>query len=126
MSSTERRRKRSSDPNQAISFQLETCRKAAGLDAMILVDDHGLCIAASGHAPACEEFAARVSVMNREERGFEGEVWTDNERWRVHVRRFHIDGMELSLCAVGGMDDGRAHQVERSLRGVRRILTLAA
>ena len=126
MSSTERRRKRSSDTNQAISFQLETCRKAAGLEAMILADDHGLCIAASGHAPACEEFAARVSVMNREAHGFEGEVWTDNERWRVHVRRFHIDGMELSLCAVGGMDDGRAHQVERSLRGVRRILTLAA
>jgi hypothetical protein len=126
MSANERRRRRSSDPNQAISFQLETCRRAGGLEAMILADDHGLCIAASGYAPACEEVAARVSVMNREVPGFEGEIWTDHERWRVHVRRFHIDGMELCLCAVGGMDDGRAHQVERSLRGVKRILAVAA
>lgn len=122
MSATERRRRRSSDPSQAIAHQLDTCRHEAGLDAMILADRDGLCIAASGPVVACEEFAARVSVMQREAHDFDGELWTDDDRWDVHVRRFDIDGFELCLCAVGGMAGGRAAEVERSQRGVTRIL----
>jgi hypothetical protein len=123
MSARERRRRRSNDPSQAIRYQLDACRDHAGLDAMILADADGLCIAASGPAPACEEFAARVSVLHRDAHDFEGELWTADDRWDVHVRRFDVDGYELCLCAVGGLACERAAEVERSQRGVARILT---
>lgn len=122
MSATERRRRRSDDPGQAIRYQLDACRQEAGLDAMILADRDGLCIAVSGPAAACEEFAARVSVMHREAHDFDGELWTQDDRWDVHVRRFDVGGIELCLCAVGGIAGERAAEVERSLRGVTRIL----
>jgi hypothetical protein len=125
MSATERRRRRSNDASQAIIHQLDACRQKAGLDAMILADRDGLCIAFSGPAVACEEFAARVSVLSMPHRGmsgFETELWTEDDRWDVHVRRFDIDGFELCLCAVGGVAGERAAEVERSLRGVTRIL----
>jgi hypothetical protein len=131
MSATERRQKRSSDPSQAIRHQLEVCRQKAGLDALILADRDGLCIAFSGPATACEEFAARVSLVStlstpsmphRGTSGFDTEIWTEDDRWDVHVRRFDVDGFELCLCAVGGVAGERAVEVERSLRGVTRIL----
>jgi hypothetical protein len=119
---TERRQRRSDDPNLALGHQLEACRRKAGLDALFLTDGDGLCIASSGPADTCEEFAARVSLMCREARAFDGELWTEDARWIVHVRRFDVDGSELCLCAVGGLPDARELEVERSLRGVRRIL----
>ena len=125
MSATERRRRRSNDPSQAIVHQLDASRQKAGLDAMILADHDGLCIAFSGPAVACEEFAARVSRISMPHRsitGFETELWTEDDRWDVHVRRFDVDGFELCLCAVGGVAGERAVEVERSLRGVTRIL----
>lgn len=122
MSATERRRRRSDDPGQAIRYQLDACRQKAGFDAMILADRDGLCIATSGPVMACEEFAARVSVMHRDEADFDDELWTQDDRWDVHVRRFDIGGVELCLCAVGGMPGERATEIERSLRGVTRIL----
>lgn len=125
MSATERRRRRSNDPSQAIRHQLDACRQKAGLDAMILADRDGLCIAFSGPAMACEEFAARVSILSMPHRsisGFDVELWTEDDRWDVYVRRFDVDGFELCLCAVGGLAGERAAEVERSLRGVQRIL----
>jgi hypothetical protein len=125
MSTTERRRRRSHDPSQAIVHQLDAARQKAGLDAMILADRDGLCIAFSGPPVACEEFAARVSrisMSHRSMEGFETELWTEDDRWDVHVRRFDVDGFELCLCAVGGVAGERAVEVERSLRGVTRIL----
>lgn len=125
MSATERRRRRSNDPTEAIRYQLDACRRTAGLDAMILADQDGLCIAASGPAPACEELAARSAMLaarHSAARGLDTELWTDDDRWAVHVRRFDLDGSALCLCAVGGDPGGRATEVERSLRGVTRIL----
>lgn len=122
MSATERRRRRSNEPNQALAHQLDASRQKAGLDAMILADRDGLCIAVSGPAMACEEFAARVSMLHRSMSRFETELWTEDDRFDVHVRRFDIDGFELCLCAVGGVAGERAVEVERSLRGVTRIL----
>ena len=125
MSANERRRRRSNEPSQAIRHQLESCRQKAGLDALILADRDGLCIAFSGPAMACEEFAARVSRVSNphlDAHGFDIELWTEDDRWDVHVRRFDVDGFELCLCAVGGAANDRAAEVERSLHGVTRIL----
>lgn len=122
MMATERRRRRSNDPTQALVYQLDACRRRAGLDAMILADQDGLCIATAGRAETCEEFAARVPLMQRGVQRFASEVWTDEDRWDVDVCRFDLNGMELSLCAVGGMADERAQELACSLQGVTRIL----
>lgn len=122
MIATERRRRRSNDPSQALAYQLDACRKRAGLDAMILADQDGLCVATAGRAETCEQFAARVPMIQRGARRFAGEMWTDEDRWDVDVWRFDVGGMELSLCAVGGMPDERTQELARSLKGVTRIL----
>ncbi|WP_428263375.1 hypothetical protein [Haliangium sp.] len=118
----DRRRRRSHDPSTALYYQLDACRRSAGLDALLLSDRDGLCIAAAGDGESCDEFAARISIMHPGRHRFEGELWTDVDRWDVHVCRFELDGFEMSLCAVGGLADDRASQVDRSLRGVARIL----
>ncbi len=123
MTMIDRRRRRSDDTVRAIHLQLESCRRQAGLEAMILADGDGLCIANAGDDDACSEFAARVSVMQRERAGFDGEVWTDEARWDVYVRRFDYEGFALCLCAVGGLPDERVREIEHSLRGVTRILS---
>ncbi|ACY15701.1 hypothetical protein [Haliangium ochraceum] len=120
--SLERRRRRSSDTSEALALQLEACRRDAGLDAMILADDHGLCIATSGDELICAELAARLSVLHRNRVDFGSELWTEDARWDVHVRRFDYGGMQMTLCAVGGLPDERAQQIVRSLGGVTRIL----
>ncbi|MSP15130.1 MAG: hypothetical protein EXR73_00725 [Myxococcales bacterium] len=122
-SRTERRGRRSTDVLVALRYQLETCREEAELLALVISDEHGICLASAGAADTCEEMAARLPMLARRGEhtsnmplGFEG------SELPVALRRFEHEGSPLYVCAVGDAADQAGVQLERSLRGVTRIL----
>lgn len=119
---TERRRRRSHDPQVALGYQLETCRQQGGLEAMVLADEDGFCIAASGDPDVCAEIAARLGLMGRKTEHFAGVLLGPERRWDIDMRRFDIHGADLFMCAVGGASRAAADCVGRSIGGAVRIL----
>jgi hypothetical protein len=118
----ERRRRRSSDTLEALKYQLEACLDEAELEALVLGDEDGLCLAWAGTDESCKEVAARMALLNRKIENFEGVVLSGERNWNVRMRRFEAEGSDLYLCAVGGGGETRAHQIHRSIGGVSRIL----
>lgn len=118
----DRRRRRSHDAFEAIGFQLQACTEDAGLDAMVVADEDGLCLAAAGPADRCGEIAAHLPILGRQPGGFRGVLLADDGGIPADVQRFLIDGSELYVCAIGGDEDLRARQIARSIRGCARIL----
>jgi hypothetical protein len=120
----ERRRTRSDDAGEAMRFQLDAARMAAGCDAMVLADEDGLCVAAAGGLPH-DEIAAYSAILGNKVENFEGILYSKDRRWSVRIRRFSAEGARLILCAVGGGSEARAEQLHRSVGGVSRILATA-
>src|SRR5438105_2035085 len=65
MSKKERRLRRTSEVSRALLYQLEACRASAGLEAVVVSDDAGLCLASAGEPATCEEVAARMPILGR-------------------------------------------------------------
>ena len=120
---TERRRRRSDDPQVALGYQLETCRQQGGLEAMVLADEDGFCIAASGDPDTCAEIAAQLGTLGRKTEEFTGVLLGPERGWDVDMRRFGIHGSNLFMCAVGGAARAASDCVGRSIGGAVRILT---
>jgi hypothetical protein len=118
----DRRRKRAGDVALALRYQLDACRDGADLEAMVVADEDGLCLAASGPVDTCHEVAAVLPFLGRTQKEFEGTVLSERGGLRVHVRAFAFGGQELYACAIGGREDRRAQELERSVTGVARIL----
>lgn len=117
----ERRQCRSSNTTQALALQLESCRTDADLDAMVLSDEDGVCLATSGDQSTCMEVAARLPFIGRKVPAFEGVLLGTDSGWRIRMRRIDVSGAELYLCAIGdGTRYGAA--MNRSETGVARIL----
>jgi hypothetical protein len=121
----DRRQRRSASPHIALTLQLDACCRD-GVDAMVLADGDGLCLASSGDDYACEEVAGRLVIMARRIREFAGTLIGPGQQWEVQMTKVAIDGDELVLCAVGGSADSRRRQLSRSIGGVRRILAASA
>jgi hypothetical protein len=117
----ERRRLRSRHLKEALSLQLDACRRE-GLEAMILADEDGMCVAAAGRGSVCEEIAAYVSLLGRKVGEFAGVLMHGADHWEVHMQRVEAGGGTMLLCAVGGESSIRARGVERSAGAVSRIL----
>jgi hypothetical protein len=122
MPHTERRRRRSDSHSKALYYQLDTCRERATLEAMILADEDGLCLAASGDPSVCEEFAVHTAMVCEDTASFAGTVLSPARRWDVSMQRFEVEGVPLYLCAIGGEAPARAREITRSMGGVSRIL----
>ncbi len=122
MAHIERRLQRSNDKYEALFYQLEACRERAKLDALVLADNDGLCVAASGDPTVCEEFAVHAAMVCDRTESFDGAVLSPTNRWEVLMQRVDVAGTDLYLCAVGGDPDGRAVEVDCSQGGVARIL----
>ena len=120
----DRRRQRSNDVQQALGLQLQACLEDAHLDAMILSDDTGLCMAASGEEQTCGEIAAAAPIIGRNAGDFAGVLLGDRRGLEMNIQRFRLDEAILYMCAVGGSDDLRARQIARSIRGCARILAV--
>lgn len=122
MTQNDRRKRRSSDIHEALAYQLEACREDARLDAMVLSDADGLCMAASGAQDTCGEVAAALPILGRKAGDFHGVLLSGLGPIKMMIQRFKVETEELYLCAVGGTDDLAARQIARSMRGVSRIL----
>lgn len=118
----ERRQRRATDMSNAITYQLDACARAAALEAMLVSDENGLCLAATGARDACEELAAELPIIGRKTREFEGVLLAAGGGRRVTVQRFHVGPDELYLCAVGGDERRIPAQMARSISGLSRIL----
>ena len=118
----ERRRRRSDNTTLALHYQLEECRRAARLDGLVLSDEDGFCLAASGDPQACHEVAAQLPFIGRKVREFEGVLLGSEGGWRICMHRFGVPGGELYLCAIGAGGEERDRHMARSRGAVRRIL----
>lgn len=120
----ERRRRRSPDPLQALRYQLDETRRRGHFDGMVVADEDGLCLAASGETVACDEIAARLPLIARSLDYFEGLVRSPKARWPVRMSRIAIDKSRLFVCAIGGKQNepSARRQLDRSARGATRIL----
>lgn len=95
---------------------------------MVVADQDGLPLAASGDAQACDEVAARMVLVGARIRQFDGVIFGPGgpaHRWDVQMQRVEVDGAELLVCAVGGTPDARRTQIARSVAGAVRILAAA-
>ncbi len=119
---TDRRRQRSKDPLEAMHLQLEACRSDGAVDAMVVFDEQGIHLAASGSADTCDEVAATLPLIGRTLDYFEGEVTSPEGSWDLAMRRFAVDGGSLFVCAVGGKTRARSRQLSRSMSCASRVL----
>jgi hypothetical protein len=112
----ERRHGRSSDTFVSLCRLLDATRRDAGLDAVAIADEAGCLVAGSGALRLCEELAALSTLPANDPRvtefGFRGE--------RPRVRQLLIDGVEVSISALGAATDS---DYLRLSDGCRRILT---
>ena len=118
----ERRRRRSENTSLALHYQLDSGRKAARLDGLVLSDEDGFCLASSGDPEACQEVAARLPFIGRKVPEFEGVLLGTESGWRIRMKRMAVAGTELYLCAIGNQTATDEHDMTRTSGGVRRIL----
>jgi hypothetical protein len=120
----ERRRRRTEDVMEALHLQLDACRLDAELEAMVVADDHGMCLASSGLPATCLEIAARLPIIGRKTDGWSGTLLGAQGGVPVAMKKIELDGAtHLYACAVGGEKDRHAGELSRAEAGVRRILS---
>lgn len=118
----ERRYRRSNNKTRALNYQLEACRQAAKLEGMVIADETGTPLAATGDIRSCEEVSARLAIVGRKVPEFHGVMFSDDASYSVSMQRFHIGDEELYMCAIGGHLAPRTSQMSRSINGAQRIL----
>jgi hypothetical protein len=123
VSLSDRRHRRTEDVLEALHLQLDACREDAELTAMVIADEHGMCLASSGSLHTCSEIAARLPILSRKAGNFEGVLLGRKGPMPAAMKRFVFEGNELYACAVGGNPDRHAAELSRAETGVRRILT---
>jgi hypothetical protein len=85
----ERRRRRSGRLADALRLQLEACREAEGLAAIVVSDELGFCVAHAGGDGDHEELAAQLPMLAR-----------SAQSGSLAVTTFSIAGDTLHACAV--------------------------
>jgi hypothetical protein len=129
----DRRRARSSDPQEALSLQLSYVRSEAGLDALVLASHDGLTIAHAGDLDLCLELAALAPILSNGIScgGDAGASATDIQQGLLFVREVYFEGTALYLASCGdNVNESAPAEVDRWLIeatvGVTRILSDAA
>ena len=129
--SSERRQRRSGCLADALRLQLEACREAEGLAAIVVSDELGFCVAHSGGDGNHQELAARLPMLadpalsrslDDDDGGFQP------PRAALAIRTFSVAGARLHACAVKEPDaatetsaDG-AEVLARVARAFTRLL----
>jgi hypothetical protein len=112
----ERRTRRSYEPQEALSYQLEHVRDQVGLDALVLATEDGISIAYSGEDELCLELAALAPFLR--------EADNDGEPRPTRVRAVDHDGLPLLLISYG-LDETRPELdtwLDHTSQGIARIL----
>jgi hypothetical protein len=121
---SERRSRRTDCLSDALRFQLDACREDGGLDAIVVADDLGFCIAHSGDA-AHVKLAARLPGLADPSRSFDdadGDEPLHLPRKVLTVTTFSIAGSTLHACMVGSPRAGGLALLERVSNGFSRML----
>lgn len=95
------------------------------MHAMVVADEDGLPLAASGDTGACDEVAASMAQVAARTDQFAGTLYRGGRHWEVEMTKVSVDGTNLVVCAVGGSAEQRWRQVARGAQGTRRILGAA-
>jgi hypothetical protein len=125
MRTQDRRHRRSELITQALTFQLLACCEDGRMHAMVVADEDGLPLAASGDVQACDEVAASMAQVAARTDAFSGTLLRGGRHWEVQMARLVVDGSPLVVCAVGGSTEQRGRQLARGTQGARRILGAA-
>lgn len=118
----ERRRRRADGRTQALRYQLLACCEDGGIEAMVVADGDGLPLASSGDMLACDEVAARMVVVGRRIKEFNGTLLGVGHKFDVQMLKVEVEGTELLVCAVGGTVESRKRQIARGAEAALRIL----
>lgn len=122
MPTNERRRRRSELITEALTYQLLACCEDGRMAAMVVADEDGLPLAASGDGATCDEVAASLALVAARTNQFAGTLYRGDRHWDVEMTKVSIDGTALVVCAVGGSPEQRWRQLARGAQGTRRIL----
>lgn len=125
MRSIERRKRRTDLITQALTYQLLACCEDGEMQAMVVADEDGLPLAASGDRHTCEEVAASVAYIGARTPSFGGTLLGAGQRWEVELTQVLVDGSPLVVCAIGGTAEQRRRQLARGAQGALRILGAA-
>ena len=127
--SSERRSRRTDCLADALRFQLDACREAEGLDAIVVSDELGFCVAHSGGDGAHAELAAQLPIwaapVAASAHPDENEPHPQVRRGPLVISTFFASGTTLHACAVGtpsGPGDGGVDVLERVASGFTRLL----
>ena len=127
--SSERRSRRSIDClADALRFQLDACREAEGLDAIVVSDELGFCVAHSGGDGAHDELAAQLPIWAGPAAPTEhaaGDEPHQETRRPLVISTFFAAGTTLHACAVGASStpgDGGVRVLDRVASGFTRLL----
>jgi hypothetical protein len=112
----ERRTRRSYQPQEALSYQLEHVRDQTGLDAIVLATEDGLSIAHSGEDELCLELAALGPFLQ--------EADNDGTPRTTRVRAMSHEGLPLLLISYGLEDTAPELEgwLDHATQGISRIL----
>ena len=128
---SERRNRRSGCLADALRLQLESCREAEGLAAIVVSDELGFCVAHAGGDGSHEELAARLPMLaDPAQRRFldDDDGGLAPPRAALAVTTFSIAGATLHACAVKDLDQptrtsaGDAEVFARVASGFTRLL----
>ena len=125
---TERRRRRSSNSELAIQFQLEQVTRDFELDTVVLVDEAGKLVSGVGRDTSFDEVLARETP--RLAAGSHCRLlFARLNQYRPSVRpnqvsacEFRTNGRRYFVAAIGSAKTMRDVGVYRSILGIRRIL----
>jgi hypothetical protein len=122
--SSERRSRRTDCLADALRFQLDACREAEGLVAIVVSDELGFCVAHSGGDGAHGELAAQLPIFAHPVRPFEdaddGEL-LQTPCGPMVVTTFSIGGATLHACAVGAPSTGGGPSAASGLAVLERV-----
>ena len=121
---SDKRRRRSEETQQAITYQLEhLVEEFDDIELMLLADDHGLMIARAGDEEACEMLAVQARPL-AEGKSPDSEllvVMPDLRREQLLCEAINLDDIPLYLCAVMEPTAENAKAFERARTGIQRI-----
>lgn len=116
----DRRRERSTDRATALRYQLEHVRMRGQIEALVVADDEGLLLAASGDPSVCEELGAIAPLVAQSPFGMRMPPLLRGGE--VALRPVTAYGQQLWVACLGGGMARDAH-LTNAERGVGRILS---
>lgn len=128
----ERRLRRSGCVADALRLQLEACREEAGLEALVVSDELGFCVAHAGGEGRHEELAARLPLLADPAQHWsleDDEAEFRPSRADLAVTTFSMAGSRFYVCSVRKPDAATkttaagTQALARVASGFTRLLT---